>query len=287
MLELSVKNQNGDILDFTHSKNYDVIKISGLTYVPSNINIKEIYGQDGGVYFGSQIGIRNIVITLNLKNDIEQSRVRLYKFFPEKQIIRLYITTETRSVYIDGYVETLEADLYSMIQQPQISIICPQPFFITKSEIELTHTETLSLFEFPFEFPIEKGIEFSTSSDSYDAYFVGGDVNSGIIFEITANLDFASVSAPKDLLISNVTTGQTMKLNNIYLRAGDVLYINTFKGNKQICIKRPDDIENALRYFSGDWPEITFGNNHISVYEDSGEFGLLIKAQAFQYFSGV
>lgn len=284
LLELSVKNAKGEVLNFSTSEDYDILKIDGLTPAGSNIGITEVYGYDGGKVSGVQIEARNIVILLNLKNDIEKSRLNLYKYFRQKENIRLYISTETRNVYIDGYVETLEADLYDMLQQPQISIICPQPFFIAQSEIELTHKEIQSLFEFPFEIPIETGIEFSTGSDSYDADFIGGDVDSGIIFQITANLDFAGDS----IKISNATTGQTMTLSSIYLLVGDMIYINTFKGHKQIYIQRSSgNIENGMKYFSGEWIEIASGNNHLSVYEESGEYGLGIKAQAFQYYSGV
>lgn len=287
MLELSVKNEKGEILNITNSADYDLLKLDGLTSAGVNIGITEVFCCDGGTFSSAQVGTRNIVILLNLKNDIEKARVNLYRFFPEKQVVRLYIKTGLRAVYIDGYVETLEADLFSMLQQPQISIVCPNPFYIAQSEIELTHHQTFALFETPFEIPMNVGIRFSVLSKSYDADFTGGDVNSGIIFQITAKSIFASASDPKSIRISNMATGQSMTLSGIWLMPYDMIYINTFTMHKQIYIRRANGIENGMKYFYGTWPEITSGNNHLSVSDDTGEYNLEIKAQAFQYFSGV
>ncbi len=284
LLELSVKNAKGEILSFANSSDYDIIHIDGLSPANVNVSATELFGYDGAKLLGSQVGVRNLVITVNLKNDIEQARLNLYRYFPSNENIRLYLKTDTRDVYIDGRVETFEADLYTMLQQPQISIICPQPFFISKSDIELSHSEIEAMFTFPFEIPVNMGIEFTAGSSSCEAVFEGGDVSSGMIFEITATKTFENA---RTLTFTNGT--QTMKLNDIYLQTGDVLYINTFKGHKQIVINRllGNRIDNGLKYFSGDWVQVNAGTNRLIVENSAGAADLEIKAQAFKYYMGV
>lgn len=284
MLELSVKNAKGEILSFPDSPYYDVIITDGLT--PANVNVsgKELFGYDGMKLLGSQVGVRNIVLDIILKSDIEYARQNLYKYFPPNENIRLYLKSDNRDMYIDGRTETFEANLYTMKQRPQISIICPQPFFISKTDIELTYSEIEAMFTFPFEIPVNMGIEFTAGSSSYTAAFEGGDVVSGMVFEITATKTFENA---RTLTFTNGT--QTMKLTNIYMQTGDVLYINTFKGHKQIKIDRAitGNIDNGMKYFSGDWLQVTSGTNNLSVKNSAGASDIDIKAQAFKYYTGV
>ena len=72
--------------------------------------------------------MRNIVLYIvpkNRANNIETNRLVLYKYFRPKHKIRLYFQHNSRDVFIDGYVETVEIALYSQLEQFQISVICP------------------------------------------------------------------------------------------------------------------------------------------------------------------
>lgn len=284
MLELSVKNAKEEILSFPDSPYYDVIITDGLTPANVNVSATELFGYDGAKLLGSQVDVRNIVLDIILKSDIEYARQNLYKYFPPNENIRLYLKNENRDMYIDGRTETFEANLYTMKQRPQISIICPQPFFISKTDIELTYSEIEAMFTFPFEIPVNMGIEFTAGSSSYTAAFEGGDVNSGMIFEIKATKTFEN---GRTLTFTNGS--QTMKLTNIYMQTGDVLYINTFKGHKQIVINRllGNRVDNGMKYFSGDWLQVTSGTNNLAVKNSAGASDLEIKAQAFKYYTGV
>jgi hypothetical protein len=284
MLELSVKNAKEEILSFPDSPYYDVIITDGLTPANVNVSATELFGYDGAKLLGSQVGVRNIVLDIILKSDIEYARQNLYKYFPPNENIRLYLKSENRDMYIDGRVETFEANLYSMKQRPQISIICPQPFFISKENVELTYSEIEAMFTFPFEIPVNMGIEFTAGSGNYTAVFEGGDVVSGMVFEITATKTFEN---GRTLTFTNGS--QTMRLTNIYMQIGDVLYINTFKGHKQIMIDRAitGNIDNGMKYFSGDWLQVTSGTNNLVVKNSAGASDINIKAQAFKYYTGV
>ena len=65
---------------------------------------------DGGKYNSGQLEMRNLVLTVKIYPEIETNRINLYKYFPSKKIVRIYYQNETRDVYIDGMVETVEID---------------------------------------------------------------------------------------------------------------------------------------------------------------------------------
>jgi hypothetical protein len=123
VFSLSVKNEYGDVLTLTGNPDYDVLSVSGLNPAPAEINTTPVSGIDGTRYNSARVEQRNIVIRLNINGDIEDRRIELYKYFRVKHTIRIYYKNEHVDVYIDGYVETFENDFFTILQQPQISII--------------------------------------------------------------------------------------------------------------------------------------------------------------------
>lgn len=293
MFSLSIKNENDKILNLTASAGYDVIGIDGLSPVPTLLSMQDISGYDGAVYSGGRVGTRNIIITIVIHKDIETNRIALYKFFKSKENIRIYYKNSLRNVYIDGYVESFECDFFTMSQQCQISIVCPDPYFKEKNEIEITRQETISLFEFPFENSFNKGIVFSEAFDGLRTTIEGGDTVSGIIINIKALSQYAAPIARHDITISNSNAGKQMVLNDIWLSRNDEIYINTFTGYKQIYKKHLNEITNMISSLSdpGQWIEIVSGSNNITITDNSGGsadiYKLEVIAQAFKYYEGV
>ena len=134
MFEFSVQNDKGEALELTDNPNYNVVKITGLTPAGCTINTAAATGMDGEELNSIRINKRNITITIIPEYPIEENRNALYRYFPEKKKIRLFYENGTRSVYIDGYVESMEIDLFVMRETFQISILCPNPFFVNTQE---------------------------------------------------------------------------------------------------------------------------------------------------------
>lgn len=290
LFSLSIKNENGRFLNLTASADYDVINIDGLAPVSTILSMRDLSGYDGALYSGSRIGTRNIIITLVLHKNIEANRIALYSFFKSKENIRIYYKNSLRNVYIDGYVESFECDFFTMSQQCQISIVCPDPYFKEKNEIEITRQETISLFEFPFENPLNKGIVFSEAFDGLRAVISGGDAVSGIIIVIKALGSYGNAVNRHSITISNSYTKKEMVLNDIRLSKDDEIYINTFKGYKQIYCKHLDTTSNIMNCLSdpGQWIEIVPGSNTVIITDNSDELhNLNVVSQAFKYYEGV
>ena len=127
---LKIKNYKNEIYELTHDYDHYYVKsISGLTPPPTTINTTVSGIHDGSYYNSSRIQQRNIVITLGLRGDIEANRQHLYSIFPLKKECTVYYQNQNRNLKINGFIETLEADIFVQQEDVQISIICPNPYF--------------------------------------------------------------------------------------------------------------------------------------------------------------
>ena len=165
MYTLIVENEQGKQLTLTNCDVCEVLKIDGLNPPPATINMTKIAGVDGASYNSSHIEPRNIVLSLKVNDPIEYNRQQLYTYFRSKRWCRLYYQNDNRDVYIDGYVESFENDQFTMSQRPQLSIVCPKPFFKKRIDNSIEFSATVSAFEFPFSIPIE-GVELGIIENS-------------------------------------------------------------------------------------------------------------------------
>ncbi|MBQ1574074.1 MAG: phage tail family protein, partial [Clostridiales bacterium] len=151
MYSLKIENTNGEIFELTHDfSNYYVTDVSGLTPPATTINTAKAGIIDGTFFNSASVEERNIVISLTINGDIEANRQKLYRIFPRKTACTVYFKNANRDVKIQGYVETIESDLFSKREKAQISIICPRPYFEDLATIYAELAATLSMFEFPF-----------------------------------------------------------------------------------------------------------------------------------------
>lgn len=282
MYTLKVENQSGEILDFTNNTNYDVLKIDGLTPPSATLNFSEMANYDGSTYNSAQLGNRNVVLTIKIHNDAETNRINLYNFFKVKKKVRLYYANGLRDVYIDGYVETFEGDLFTINEQMQISIICPNPYWKENKFTSIEFSNVVDLFEFPFAIE-EEGIEFSRLEQIATEYINAGEVEIGAIIEFHALAN--QVLNPK---IYNRTT-QTFFGINFDMVEGDTIRINTIRGEKSVVLFRDGAETNIINKLTqgSTWIQLIPGNNEISYECDEGAENVVVTVTASKCFEGV
>ena len=127
-----------------------IYNIEGLGGGKANINTSESATGDGSWYNSARADSRNIVVYIKLLADVEENRHKMYQYFPLKTQIRLLFTTDQRSLYIDGYVESNETPIFSSEEFSTISVICPDPNFYNVSAPYTLFSGTVPNFEFPF-----------------------------------------------------------------------------------------------------------------------------------------
>lgn len=261
MFSLKIENHKGEIIELTHNPAYTITEITGLNPPAANINTVEAALLDGAIFNSSRVGIRNIVINFAIENSAEANRIALYRYVKTKKPCTVYFQNGRRNVYINGYFETLDINLFEQKQMAQISIICPLPFFIDMEQQNMEFSHTLALFQFPFSID-ENGEEFSETLTGDELYFNAvnsGDIETGVIITIAAN--GGSLTYPS---VTNTTTGETFKVNYI-LRESDELIINTNRGQKSVTLIRGDTTTNLINYIdsSSTWLQLETGANDL------------------------
>lgn len=259
MFTLKIENTIGQIVELTHNlSNYAIIGISGLTPSATNINTSTSGTIDGSFFNSARAEQRNIVIDIVLRGDIEGNRQRLYQIFPRKTPCTIYFANKNRNVKIQGYVETLEGDLFVQQEQMQISIICPRPYFEDLEYIYGEISTILKLFEFPFS--ITTPIPFAEILDTPLATILNdGDVETGMTMTIAIS------GAVTGLTLYNTTTQQFFGLNYSF-QDQDVITICTMLGQLSVMLTRSGVQQNLLNYVTADsnWIKLAVGDNNLT-----------------------
>lgn len=230
-------NRQGGSIDFVNNTNFDLLAVTGLNPVTAEIGTTIIAGVDGANETTSRLGVRNITVLLNIRQPIENNRNLLYSYFSTNRNVRIKIKTDSNDVFIDGRIESFENDNFTQLQQPLISILCPEPHFQSSEEIIADFTQRENLLEFPLEVTSQK-IELSTLRSLTKLIVDAGQIETGF------NLEFKAVNGDVEYpLITNLTTQDVMSVN-CDLSEGNIINLSTIKGQKKAIL----NISNGAGY---------------------------------------
>lgn len=297
---LTVTNPKGESLklELTRPELSGLIvqSIEGLGPSKAGINTDELATMDGSLFNSARAEQRNIVITLAMMYipTIEDARLKTYKFFPIKKRIRLKIETDRRSVYTYGYVESNEPNIFSSLENTQISIICPDPYFYEEKTTIMGLSSVEPLFEFPFsnESLTDKLIELSQLRlDSRVNLIYTGDADVGAFIVIHAN------GPIKNIKLYNVGSGESLRINTDKIRIisgnefarGDEIHISTVKGELYIKLLRHGVYTNIIGALeeNSDFFQLTSGNNIIAFTADEGKNNVMINITYRNAYGGI
>ena len=263
MYSAKIENLSGEVLVLTgKEQKWQVLDITGLSPSKAQINTIATAGMDGAQYNSARLNMKNIVIRLRLNGAVEQNRLELYEYFRAKEWCRFYYSNNSRSVYIDGYVESVECGLFSKSEIMQISILCPRSYFSALTEIITDISNTVKLFTFPFSINTGEPIAFSTYTENrttsiYNAS--GGEI--GTIITVTVKSPISSI------VIKNTMTGDYIGINYAF-QVADIITINTTKGEKRVSLLR-NGVEVNL------FPGLAEGSIFLQLAAGNNTFGYL------------
>lgn len=278
---VTVTSYTGESLKMTlkqPEKSGIIIKdITGLGAADADINTTDLATGDGALFNSSRVQSRNIVMTLQFMNkpNIEYIRHVIYRYFHIKQPLTLHFKTDYRDIYIDGYVESNEIEVFSENETAQISVICPNPFFYKPVETSEQFYSIEPLFEFrdgefykeeDFESPNYRKIimgEDATGESHIVTYM--GEFETGVL--LTAEID----GPVTGLKIWSVEDGQEISINDTklqtltgsQLKMGDLIVINTKPGQKAIRLERDGKTYNIINCINRNagWFKLNQGDN--------------------------
>ncbi len=267
MYQCSIENSRGKILALTGNEpNYQLYRIDGLNPVNARINTTSISTLDGARLNSARLETRNIVLYIKINGDAERNRLALYEYFPTKEQIRFYFQHGSRNVYIDGYVQTVEVTPFTNNMVMQVSLICPQPYFLSAEKYKDDMSKTNARFKFPFAIDDDKPVPISDyNPESVTSVQNVSESACGMIMLVKFN------GAVKRLELANVDNGDRMILNNpsVFI-AGDVVTINTNRGEKSVIMKRNGETSNIFAMLESGFTffQLTVGENHFSFSVD-------------------
>lgn len=269
MFTLIVENSRGERLNLTESKNYDLLRVDGLTPPTAAISTAVVGTMDGEKFNTARLNKRNPVLTIRPHNPVEENRINLYKWFSPKHSVKLYYSNGQRKVFTQGYVESVAGSLFDNPQTFQISIICPDAYLYDQTEIIQDASYAEALFEFPFAIDAE-GVELSTY-DNIDTIVVlnDSDTETGVTIRLTASGDVVNP------IIYRRDTLESFGLN-VSMRAGDVIEIDTRRGRKGVTLYRDGGQTNIINHITKNvtWFQLLPGDNQFTYTAESGEFSL-------------
>lgn len=274
-------------MDLFHpeSSGFIIIKIDGIGPGKATVTKNDSKVYDGGTITSARLPSRNIKMEIQFLwiNSIEDVRHKSYKYFPLKKPLTLIFETDTRTVEIEGVVESNEPDIFSSEESTNISIICPDPYFYASGENARSRTEFSGInpmFEIPSNigYSNESLTEALTEISALYVQSERGIMNYGEV-DIGVVISIKPLAIVKGILtISNVTLGQNMSfdLNKIKtiteqdFHLGDELIINTLRGKKSVTLVREGKNYNALSCIDTrtDWIYLTSGENTFTYYLD-------------------
>lgn len=281
MYTLKVQNAYDQILELTHNENYDVTDIAGLTPPAASVNRSTMATGNGSFFNGSRIGERNIVIEVYLKGDIEESRIKLYDYFVQNSPTKIFYKNSRRDVWIEGYVETMECGIFEQQEKAQISIVCPQPYFISNNITVNDFSNVTSYFEFPVELP-KSGKTFSALDlgKVFDVNNQGGEC--GVIIEMLA---LGTVKKP---YITNLSTKETTIINKTMTKEWCTV-INTNQGQKSVIYKHGKEEQNIIldRDMTSKWIQLRRGINSFTYGAERNAENMRVRITHTDRFEGV
>ena len=300
---VTVTNYLGESLLLELSNPWEVgiaiTKIEGLGPVKASINSTEISSGDGARFNSARIGTRNIVFTFRLLEapTVEDSRQKTYKYFPIKTNVTLLFETDNRLCQITGYVESNKPNIFSEEEDTQISIICPNPYFIS---MENGGMNTVVFFgsEPTFEFPFSNEsltdpliIFGNIKLRQEEVVFYDGDSQVGFTIKMHA------LGEVRQITIYNTKTRESMKIDTDILNeitgsgiiAGDEITISTIKGDKHITLLRDGEETNILNTLGKDvdWFQLSKGANRFAYICEYGAENLEFSINYQTLYEGV
>lgn len=301
---ITVTNYVGDSITIKlrepETTGFLISSITGLGPAKAEINTTDISAMDGSMFNSARMSQRNIVLGIVFTNtyekeSIEDLRLKSYKYFPLKKKLELLIETDNRLVKTMGYVESNEPNIFSSMENTQISIICPDPYFYDAGANQETEFYSVEpLFEFPFsnESLTKNLIEFSRMKNAAEGniHYLG-DADIGMTIYIHA------IGPATNVYIHNLGTLESMKIDTTKLKTltgsgiieRDEIIITTVKGEKNIVLVREGKIINILNCLDRNvcWLGLTKGDNVFAFTADSGILNLQFRIENRIIYEGV
>jgi hypothetical protein len=234
--------------------------IDGLGPVKADISSAPMALTRGVFFQGSSTGQRNIVLTLGLAPKFSEGqtlgtlRQQVYRYFmPELGATLKFYSPDISdsSVHIDGFVESVEPNIFSQDPEMQVSLLCPRPDFISDEEI-LMGPFPASDYDTEIEYvgSVSNGFNSVEIHNPYSYY--------------TGQIEVSSV---------NGTFNQDLKIQGAKIDPGRYVHFSTVPTRRRVqsISETTGVVTSIMGHVTKDsgWPELQPGTNIVKIMADS------------------
>lgn len=262
--------------------------VKGLEPGNADVNSRGFGNLDGEFFIGSHLQKRNIVLTLALNTrlgdaSVEEARRLVYAYLLPNFYIPIRFTFDNHiPVQIMGVVESVTGDRFAREPILEVSLICPQPDFIS-SDVKVV--EGVS------------GPDDGTSME-YEALY-SGTKSSGFILDLhgVESGDYMEDGYSGELYIETRVEGFTYKTMHFdagfWIPNGWRFRLSTIRGSKIAQIYLPDEPDsepiNTLKQLENPsyWMILDPALNRIRVRTPGTDVPLAWTLTYYEHFGGV
>lgn len=260
-------NHRGQTFEISVSSPFYLDEADGLEAIQNEFYNVKNYNEDGTNIKGSSVRERNIVINGRIRLDKEINRQKIIRFFNPKHHFTLKYENGDVTRYIDCKVEKSPVVSRHVIPEFIISFLCPNPWWY-KEEQKYEIAMWVAAFEFELEIDAEgDGIEMGyREPNNVVNVFNDSDTASPL------RIQFKAIGSVVNPYIEVVDTGRIVKIEAT-LKGGDVVTVNTKRGDEYAILERNGQQINYFNYLSYDSDiqlSVDVGDNLIRY--DAAEF---------------
>lgn len=241
---------------------FNLIDITGLTTLNSNVASVVVPYMDGDVVNSVQAQPREVTLYLRLKQSagIQAAERYVMKYVKPKLSGTLHIVRDDMDIRLEGIVTAVDLPRFTQGCTMAVTLYCAMPYWVDSEAVQAEISPIINMHHFPVSFP-EEGIVLGTFDNDLSQHLVNrGDVETGMKITMIAT---GEVVNPR----LTAEDGRFIGINDT-LQENDEVIINTVKGEKSIT-KNGVNILNKIAEGSH-FLQLQTGDNRFTISADEG-----------------
>lgn len=263
IIDFNYKSPQGDVLDIANNSDFILTNIDGLTVNDNSISAATVALLDGDTITNIRANPRPIVIYCRFKQgvNVEKAKRAIMKVIKPKQKGVLIYTYNDKVLTINATVEKIAMPRFNNNVVMQITFYCSYPFWQDAAFIVSDIKRVLPLHHFELIITETKPLIFGKIGAQTTRTIINdGDVSVGINIVIVA---FDTYINPR---IERTGDGAFFKVYAT-MNAGDVIEINTTRGNKYVRLNGHNIINDIAA--GSIWLQLDVGENELTLSDDN------------------
>ena len=281
MFQLTIERlRDGQSLVMTQNEDkWQLTEVDGLEVPEINISNYEVASMDGVRISSIRMPDRDIIVTLALKGNVDDNRRQIHNLMRVRSVMRLHFVTDSRRVYIDGYLKSIISNRFSELTMMDLTFNCPDPYFKDETGVKANMSREYGQWVFPFPFPGKKWPNKKVEIEVKDEEVFTDTIPNITSTNYLRNFQLSNFTIKNIHDIENYKWHVKLVSDSGYSREGDII---TFVYNDEYNMCQGADYDPEVDPSPTDGILMTFGANY---NPDTGETSYNLNQFMLNYYS--